>query len=294
MGSLVCQETSSIMRWFWGFCLALALACQVSGKPAAHMEDTEELEVEYMTELINRLLIPAAREAREMMDAEDELEDVEDNPEKMDSEMMETGESEALEDSEALREAKVMEVARFNNYIDAIYRRMNAALKAKLMDPMELNLGEKVKKNSDEKEEKSARPRVVREAPADVEELDEELDDSEFEERMGKPAKKGGNKNEKKKGKDKKSKEERQAERQKKKELKKKKSAANEKDKKMSAKEKRKANRKNKNNGRESRSDKKNKKNVKKNKNKGNKKKPGNNKKDKKTKEERQAERQKK
>merc|ERR1712203_1198120 len=117
-----------------------------------HMEDTEELEVEYMTELINRLLIPAAREAREMMDAEDELEEVEDDPEKMDSEVMETGESEALEDSEALREAKVMEVARFNNYIDAIYRRMNAALKAKLMDPMELNLDEKVKKNSEEKE----------------------------------------------------------------------------------------------------------------------------------------------
>merc|ERR1712024_434323 len=112
--------------------------------------------------------------------------------------MGEEGGAEALEDAEALREAKQMEVARFNNYIDAIYRRMNAALKAKLMDPMELNLDEKVKKNSDEKEEKSARPRVVREAPADVEELDEESDDSEFEERIGKPAKKGGNKNEKK------------------------------------------------------------------------------------------------
>merc|ERR1711937_768081 len=114
-----------------------------------------------------------------MMDAEDGLEEVEDNPEKTDSEVMETGESEALEDSEALREAKVMEVARFNNYIDAIYRRMNAALKAKLMDPMERNLDEKVKKNSEEKEEKSARPRVVREAPVAV----EELDDAEFEAR---------------------------------------------------------------------------------------------------------------
>merc|ERR1712012_1377671 len=123
-----------------------------------------------MTELINKLLIPAAREAREMMD-------VEDNPEKMDSEMMETGESEALEDSEALREAKVMEVARFNNYIDAIYRRMNAALKAKLMDPMELNLDEKPKKN-ELKKAKSEKTRVLREA------LDEDDVD-----RMGKPAK---------------------------------------------------------------------------------------------------------
>merc|ERR1712060_914158 len=150
---------------------------------------TEELEVEYMTELINRLLIPAAREAREMMDAEDELEEVEDNPEKMDSEVMETGESEALEDSEALREAKVMEVARFNNYIDAIYRRMNAALKAKLMDPMELNLDEKVKKNSEDKK-KAKKSRVLREAVEDVDVDDQEVDIEV--DRMGKPSNKGG------------------------------------------------------------------------------------------------------
>merc|ERR1711923_532519 len=136
------------------------------------------------------------------MDAEDELEDVEDNPEKMDSEMMETGESEALEDSEALREAKVMEVARFNNYIDAIYRRMNAALKAKLMDPMELNLDEKVKKNSDEKKKTAKKSRVLREAVDDVDETNEDGEGDMEVDRMGKLAKKVGNKkNDKKKGK---------------------------------------------------------------------------------------------
>merc|ERR1712048_47550 len=92
------------------------------------------------------------------------------------------GEALALEDSEALKEAKKVEVSRFNNYIDAIYRRMNAALKAKLMDPMELNLDEKAKKNEGKKE-KSEKTRVLREA------IDED-DDSEIDvNRIGKAAK---------------------------------------------------------------------------------------------------------
>merc|ERR1711915_463445 len=32
------------------------------------------------------------------------------------------------------------EIDRFNNYMDAVYRRMNAAVRAKMMDPMVLNL----------------------------------------------------------------------------------------------------------------------------------------------------------
>merc|ERR1712152_28662 len=94
------------------------------------------------------------------------------------------GEGEALEDSEALKEAKKVEVSRFNNYIDAIYRRMNAALKAKLMDPMELNLDEKVKKNemkNENKKEKLDKTRVLREA------LDfEEKSEVEIDHKMGK------------------------------------------------------------------------------------------------------------
>merc|ERR1711997_581375 len=133
-------------------------------------------------------------------------------------------EGEAMEDSEAMKEAKKVEVSRFNNYIDAIYRRMNAALRAKLMDPMELNLDEKSKKN-DGKRVKSENTRVLREA------LDEE--DTEIAvDRMGKPAKKRAGKL---KGM---SKEERLAEKKKRRERKKKKNDA--KEKKMNTKEKKK------------------------------------------------------
>merc|ERR1711997_1244715 len=244
-----------------------------------------ELEAEIMTQLLNKLLIPSQREAREMLDAENDEEKMETADAKMETDVAEAteeGDAEALEDSEALREAKQMEVARFNNYIDAIYRRMNAALKAKLMDPMELNLDEKVKKNSEDKK-KAKKSRVLREAveDVDVEDQDQEVDIEV--DRMGKPSNKGGNK---KKGKGK-SKEERQAERQRKKDLRKKKKGEkdgkekDEKEKDMSAKEKRRALKKNKRenkkkndkkSSRESRSGQKNKKNGRKNKNNENKK----------------------
>merc|ERR1711892_19369 len=71
-------------------------------------------------------------------------------------------------------EVKLEEVARFNNYMDAVFRRMNAALRAKLMDPMELNLNQKIKKDGDRKEEdekKDIKKRVEREA-TEIEEVD--------------------------------------------------------------------------------------------------------------------------
>merc|ERR1712019_131520 len=130
-------EKHSRMRWPWGLCLSLAL---VTPKP-----DPAALESEYIAELLNNLLVPAERVGRQMLDEQDEEEVVEvEEAEVADGE----GEALALEDSEALKEAKKVEVSRFNSYIDAIYRRMNAALKAKLMDPMELNLDEKAKKNA--------------------------------------------------------------------------------------------------------------------------------------------------
>merc|ERR1712123_251082 len=73
----------------------------------------------------------------------------------------------------ATAEVKLEEVARFNNYMDAVFRRMNAALRAKLMDPMELNLNQKIKKDGDRKEEdekKDIKKRVEREA-TEVEEV---------------------------------------------------------------------------------------------------------------------------
>merc|ERR1712060_316288 len=111
------------------------------------------------------------------------------------------------------------EVKRYNDYMDAVYRRMNAALRAKLMDPMELNL--------DPKEERKAQngkknKRVTREADDDASAVDEvdnkdivemdtqdEAEDPEIEvDRMGeleneektkKKKKKNGKKNGKKK-----------------------------------------------------------------------------------------------
>merc|ERR1711878_179358 len=116
---------------------------------------------------------------------------------------------------------------------DAIYRRMNAALKAKLMDPMELNLDEKAKKNEGKKG-KSEKTRVLREA-IDEEDTETDVDG------MGKPAK-----TEKKAGKFKgMSKQERLAEKKKRREMKKKENDAKDKkkemkEKKMEAKEKKK------------------------------------------------------
>merc|ERR1711994_2297 len=167
-------EKHSRMRWPWGLSLFLAVLAVVTAQP---LDQAPALESQYITELLHNLLIPSEREGRQIQDDQDE----EEAEEVAEVEAAE-GEGEALEDSEALKEAKKVEVSRFNNYIDAIYRRMNAALKAKLMDPMELNLDEKAKK-SEGKKGKSEKTRVLREA------IDED-DDSEIDvSRIGKAAK---------------------------------------------------------------------------------------------------------
>merc|ERR1711994_866281 len=173
-------EKHSRMRWPWGLSLFLAVLAVVTAQP---LDQAPALESQYITELLHNLLIPSEREGRQIQDDQDE----EEAEEVAEVEAAE-GEGEALEDSEALKEAKKVEVSRFNNYIDAIYRRMNAALKAKLMDPMELNLDEKAKK-SEGKKGKSEKTRVLREA---IDEDDDEVDVD----RMGKPAKKGKSKEE--------------------------------------------------------------------------------------------------
>merc|ERR1711988_1284691 len=205
-------EKHSRMR-LWGLCLSLAVFTAVTAKPAVQENSNHadlDLESEFIAELLTNLLVPAERQGRQMADEEEVAEVAEPETEVEETEV----EGEALEDSEAMKEAENVEVSRFNNYIDAIYRRMNAALKAKLMDPMELNLDEKPKKN-ELKKAKSEKTRVLREA------LDEDDVD-----RMGKPAK-----TEKKERKL--SKEERLAEKKKRRERKKKKKDAKEKKKEM-------------------------------------------------------------
>merc|ERR1712095_172792 len=119
-------------------CFLLSLVAAAASIPAppedARDSAQEDINTEDMPNIFHDLFIPS-REARELSD-EDGDEDVQD----------------VSSDNEEEEDYKVMEVARFNNYIDAIYRRMNAALRAKMMDPMELNLNDKAnKKTSDKK-----------------------------------------------------------------------------------------------------------------------------------------------
>jgi hypothetical protein len=165
------------------------------------MEDQDEVR-----EIFNRLFIDG-RKGRDLeMEIDNTIEDEE-----------EESESKAIEG--AIKETNTQEISRFNNYIDAIYKRMNAALRAKLMDPMVLNLQGKEKKEGSEKKAKDAKKRVDRDveesseyAKGDEEEDSEkdmdvisvgpiqlEVSDVEIDHRAGEPkTKQKGNKKEKK------------------------------------------------------------------------------------------------
>merc|ERR1719433_2008392 len=113
------------------------------------------------------------------------------------------------------------------------------------MDPMELNLDEKVKKTPENKKKSGKKSRVLRQVEEEDEDENEDGEETEVAvDRLGKAAKKGGNKKNGKKGKGK-SKDERQAEKQRKKDLKKKKKDG--KGKNAQAKNKKNVNNKNKN-----------------------------------------------
>merc|ERR1719360_236124 len=108
------------------------------------------LDEEDVRKMFKDLFITSSRDARQLeLDGEDaDAADVTDDADNA-VEAAVTGDSEAKASEE--------EVARFNNYIDAIYRRMNAALRAKMMDPMTLNLDDKQQKKS----KKSNKPRSL-------------------------------------------------------------------------------------------------------------------------------------
>merc|ERR1712179_853819 len=179
--------------------------------------DMMMLDEEDMKQLLTDLFISTPRDARQLEldeDADDgedgDAADVADVTDDADN----TLEYEAAVDSDSKVKASEEEVARFNNYIDAIYRRMNAALRAKMMDPMTLNLDDKQKK-------KANKPRSLGKRDADDEDEDEEeydekddtpevLEEDEMEHRAGKADKKKkkgavARKNKKKKKKKKKS-----------------------------------------------------------------------------------------
>merc|ERR1712012_1159485 len=125
-------------------CFLLSLVAAAASIPAPQ-EDVresaqEDINTEDMPNIFRDLFIPS-REARELSDEDGD--DCDEDVQDVSSDNEEEEDYKVMEDTEAMDEARVMEVARFNNYIDAIYRRMNAALRAKMMDPMELNLNDK-------------------------------------------------------------------------------------------------------------------------------------------------------
>merc|ERR1711971_415536 len=134
--------------------------------------EMQMLDEEDMKQLLTDLFVAhpkGPRDARQLEGDADESEaaDVADVTDE-DAEALDTEEpAAAKDDSEA--QASEEEVARFNNYIDAIYRRMNAALRAKMMDPMTLNLDDKQKKAR-----KPNKPRSLGKREADDEDEDED------------------------------------------------------------------------------------------------------------------------
>merc|ERR1712190_605269 len=127
-------------------------------------------EHEQMKELLTRMFVDNHREGRDLEEDVDEEEDgeardLDDNEEEEQTNLVDVA-SDNEEAVEAVSSNDPQGIARFNNYMDAIYRRMNAALRAKLMDPMVLNMNAKVAK----KDKKDKKKRVER--SADLEEED--------------------------------------------------------------------------------------------------------------------------
>merc|ERR1712227_482264 len=160
--------------------LWLALAVLLPAPAILQPLDQAVLEEhEQMKELLTRMFVDNHREGRDLEKDIDEEEQGEardlDKEEEEQTNLVDV-ESDNEEAVEAVASNDPQEIARFNNYMDAIYRRMNAALRAKLMDPMVLNMNAKVAK----KDKKDKKKRVER--SADLEEDDEEGEEEEEEE----------------------------------------------------------------------------------------------------------------
>merc|ERR1712141_751724 len=163
-----CQRMGRLVLW-------LALAVLLPAPAILQPLDQAVLEEhEQMKELLTRMFVDNHRKGRDLEEDMDEEEEGEardlDNEEEEQTNLVDV-ESDNEEAVEAVSSNDPQEIARFNNYMDAIYRRMNAALRAKLMDPMVLNMNAKVAK----KDKKDEKKRVER--SADMEEDDEDEDE---------------------------------------------------------------------------------------------------------------------
>merc|ERR1712113_673426 len=180
------QRMGRVVLWV---ALAILLPAPAILQPLdqAVMEEQEQ-----MKELLTSMFIDNQREARDLDDEDEDQSNLLDD------------EADTEEGLEVVASNDPQEIARFNNYMDAIYRRMNAALRAKLMDPMVLNMNAKVAK----KDKKDKKKRVERSADLEEDEDKDEVDRmGEVEEsKEDKEAKKMARKEKKKKRKNKKNK----------------------------------------------------------------------------------------
>merc|ERR1711973_225624 len=202
----ISQGKAAITMKLLGFLLLLPLVISspIQDEKAEASVDEKQLMIELVEHLFN-----SDRDSREL---EVELEDGE-AAEDLGENIVEEEEKSL---SSLVKEENPAEIERFNAYQDAILRRINAALKAKLMDPMVLNLnGKKSKKSKKERKAKGLKKgkregKSLTEDDEEVEEVEEvEEEVEEVEEEAGeeramkkKEKKKGGmkgNKGKKKK-----------------------------------------------------------------------------------------------
>merc|ERR1711990_1358520 len=167
------QQTRESRQRMGRLVLWLALAVLLPAPAILQPLDQAVLEEqEQMRELLTSMFIDNHREGRDLekdMDEEavGEARDMDDENE--DESNLVDDEADTEEGVEVVSSKDPQEIARFNNYMDAIYRRMNAALRAKLMDPMVLNMNAKVAK----KDKKDKKKRVERSADLEEEDDDE-------------------------------------------------------------------------------------------------------------------------
>merc|ERR1712203_111000 len=157
------QQPGARMGWL-AVCLFSCLLGAAWSLPL-DQETGPAMDAKDMEQLLTSLFIPHARDGREI---DLELENIVEEAE----EVFAADDTAAAAVTEEKEESDGQEIDRFNNYIDAIYKRMNAALRAKLMDPMVLNLAQKDKKEGNKKKVKDAKKRLDRDVE-DEEDIDE-------------------------------------------------------------------------------------------------------------------------
>merc|ERR1712088_661883 len=210
-----CQRMGRLVLW-------LALAVLLPAPAILQPLDQALLEEqEQMKELLTSMFIDNHREGRDLeedMDEEGEARDMDDENEEENNLVDEEADTE--EGVEVVSSNDPQEIARFNNYMDAIYRRMNAALRAKLMDPMVLNMNAKVaKKDKKDKKDKKKKKKKRKNKKNKKDKKDKKERKKELSPEKLKDAKKMARKEKKKKRKNKKNKKDKKEKKEKKKPL---------------------------------------------------------------------------